>query len=179
MLQKITIFLIIFFAAILQLAVFPDMFFWGLGPNILLILVIFWVIQEGFEGALFQNILAGLTLDFATFSVVGTNIATFLLVAFLISFISKRFLVVARNWRIFILTITIIFATLANNLYLNGIFYLASYFGKTAIGNLPVPFFSFLLAKEIVLNVLFFPLIYFFLKKIAHSNLVQNRKQIF
>lgn len=176
MLQKITIFLIIFFSAILQLAVFSNIFFWGLGPNILLLLVIFWVIRDGFEGTLFQDILAGFVLDLVTFSVVGTNVAAFLLVAFLISFISKRFLVVARNWRIFILTITIIFATLANNLCLNGISHLASYFGKTAIGNLPIPFFSSLLAKEIVLNVLFFPLIYFFLKKIAHSNLVQIRK---
>jgi rod shape-determining protein MreD len=177
--QKITIFLIIFFSAILQLAVFSNIFFWGLGPNILLLLIIFWVIQEGFEGAFFQNSLTGFALDLITFSVVGTNVATFLLVAFLISFISKRFLVVARNWRIFILTITIIFATLANNLCLNGIFYVASYFGKTAVGNLPVPFFSSLLAKEIFLNVLFFPLIYFFLKKITHSNPVQIRKQIF
>jgi len=177
--QKITIFFIIFFSAIFQLAVFPDSFFWGLGPNILLLLVIFWVIREGFERALFRNILAGLVLDLSTFYAVGTNIASFVLVAFLISFISKRFLVVVRNWRIFILTVTIIFATLANNLFLNALVYVVNYFGEAVIGSVPVPFFSSLLIKEIILNVLFFPPVYFFMEKIERSSLWQTRRKIF
>jgi len=177
--RKIIIFFIILFSAIFQLAVLANVFFGGLGPNTLLLLVIFWVVREGFERALFKNILAGLVLDFATFHVIGANIAAFTFVAFFISFISKRFLVVARNWRIFILMMTIIFATLANNLFLNSFFGVADYFGITEIGSAPVPFFSFILIKEVGLNILFFPLIYFLMKKIENSNFLQARKKIF
>lgn len=179
MLQKIIIFFLIFFSAIFQLAVFPNVFFWGLGPNILLLLVIFWTTQVGFEGAWPKNILAGFMLDLGTFQLTGTNVASFVLVAFFIGFISKRFLVVARNWRIFILSVTIIFATLANNLFLNSLFLVAKYFGKAILDSAPLPFFSLMLAKEVALNLLFFPLVYFLLKKLERSNLLQVRKKIY
>jgi len=179
MLQKIIITLIIFFSAIFQLAVFSNFFFWNVGPNILLLLVIFWTVQEGFEKAFSKNILAGIVLDLATFSVVGMNVASLSLVAFFISYLSKRFLVVARNWRVFILILTIIFSTLANNLFLNSLYLIASYFGKVAIGSAQVPFFSVILMKETALNILFFPSVYFLLKKIERSGLLQVRKKIF
>ncbi len=179
MLQKIIIFFIIFFSVILQLTVFTNIFFFGLGPNILLLLTIYWTTQAGFEKALARNISAGFAYDLATFCIIGTHIASFTLVAFFVGFISKRFLVVARNWRILILAITIIFGTLANNLFLNGLFEIGSYFGKNSIGSVPVSFFSSILAKEVILNILFFPLIYFLLKKIEHSNFFQVRKSIF
>jgi rod shape-determining protein MreD len=175
---KLMIFLIIFFSAIFQLAVFSNVFFWGLGPNILLLLVIFWTTQDGFEKALTRNIFAGFVLDLATFCAVGMNIVSFVLVAFFISFISKRFLVVVRGWRIFVLTATIIFSTLANNLFLNSLFLIANYFGKTAVGNVPIPFFSFMLVKEVGLNILFFPLVYFLVKKIEGLNLLATRTKI-
>lgn len=175
MVKIITIFLIIFFSAIFQVVVFSNIFFWSLGPNILLLLVIFWTTQAGFEKALVKNIFAGLMLDLATFCSIGVNVASFSLVAFFISFISKRFLVIARNWRIFILTVTIIFSTLANNLFLNSLFLVADYFGKTAIGSAPIPFFSFILAKEVILNILFFPLVYFFMKRISSLNFLVTR----
>ncbi len=178
MLQKIIIFLIIFFSAILQSAVFSDFFFWGLGPNILMLLVIFWTTQEGFEGAFSKNVLAGFFLDLVTFCPIGMNVASFTVVAFLISFISKRFLVVARNWRIFILLVTVIFSTLVNNIFLNGLFLVAEYFGRISFGSVPVPFFSAVLVKEIILNILFFPLVYFLIKRIEHSNLLEVRKKI-
>ncbi|MCX6761994.1 MAG: rod shape-determining protein MreD [Candidatus Moranbacteria bacterium] len=179
MLQKIIIFFIIFFFAIFQYSVFPNFFFWGLGPNILLLLVIFWTTQVGFEGAFFKNILAGFMLDLGTFQLVGTNVAAFVTVAFFISFISKRFLVIARNWRIFILSLTIIFSTLANNLFLNALFSVANYFGKAVASSAQVPFFSMMLVKEIALNLLFFPLVYFTMKKMERSNLLQVRKKIY
>lgn len=179
MVKIITIFLIIFFSAIFQVAVFSNVFFWGLGPNILLLLVIFWTTQAGFKKALAQNIFAGLMLDLATLCVVGMNVASFSLIAFFISFISKRFLVIARNWRIFVLTATIVFSTLANNLFLNSLFLVADYFGKTAIGSAPIPFFSFILVKEVILNILFFPLVYFLMKRSSSLNFLLPRAKIY
>ena len=117
MLYEGIIFFSIFFSAILQLAVFPNVFFWNLGPNIMLLLVIFWTTQIGFERAFIRNILAGFILDLATFSIIGMNVASFIFLTFFISFISKRFLVAERNWRVFIFFITLIFATLINNFF--------------------------------------------------------------
>lgn len=179
MLQKTVIFLIIFFSAIFQSAVFSNLFFWNLGPNIILLLVIYWTVQEGFEKAFRKNILAGFVLDLSAFHAIGVSVAAFTLIAFSISLISKRFLVVAGNWRIFTLILTISFSTLVNNLFLNCVFTIAGYFGKIDIGISPVPFFSLFLAKEIALNILFFPLIYFLLKKIERSGLLQVRKKTF
>ncbi len=177
--QKLTIFLIVIMSAILQLAVFSNVFFWGLGPNIFLLLVIFWTTQEGFESAFSKNIFTGFVYDLILFCPIGMHIVSLTLVAFFVGFISKRFLVVARNWRIFILTMTIIFGTLANNIFLNGLFALENYFGRASIGNAPVSLFSLILAKEVVLNILFFPLIYFLLKRIGRSNFLQVRNKIF
>ena len=177
--QKATIFFIIIISAVLQSAVFSNVFFWGLGPNLLLLLVIFWTTQEGFEKALAKNIFAGLIFDLAFFSTVGVHIFSFVSVAFFVSFITKRFFVVARNWQMFILAITIIFSTLANNLFLNGLFLVSDYFGRSGSGSLPIPFFGTLLLKEILLNILFFPLVYYSLKRIERSRFWQVRKKVF
>ncbi len=178
MLQKTIIFSIIFLSAILQVAFLLNIFYWGIGPNILLLLVIFWTTQEGFESSMLKNISVGFIADLIFFSLVGMNVASFSLVAFLVGFISKRFLVVARNWRIFILAVTIILGTALNNLFLNGIFSVTEYFGRSANSTAPVSFFSIILAKEIVLNILFFPLVYFLLKKIQRSIFWQGRLAI-
>lgn len=166
MLQKIVIFFIIFFSAILQQAVFSDMFFWGIGPNILLLLLIFWTVEKGFEIALWRNILAGFIFDVFFFYPIGTNVISFSLTAFFVGFISKRFLVAARNWRALILAITIIFATLANRLFLDSIIKIYVYFSGETFGSNSFPLFSSMTGKEIFLNVLFFPVVYFLLKKI-------------
>ncbi|MFA5962352.1 MAG: rod shape-determining protein MreD [Parcubacteria group bacterium] len=179
MLQKLAICLIIFFSAILQTAVFSNSFFWGLGPDVMLLLVIVWTAREGFEKALFGNILAGFVQDLITFHPVGVHIVTYVLIAFFVSFISKRFLVVARNWRVFILIMMIIFGTLANNLFLSGLFLIENYFSRIAIGDVPVYFFSGTLLKAIILNSLFFPLVYFSMKKIESWEFLKTRSKIF
>lgn len=176
--QGLVIFFIIFFSAIFQLAFFFDSFSSGLGPDIALLMVIFWTASEGFDKALGRNILAGLILDLAMFSIIGTHIASFVLVAFFVSFISKRFLVVTPGWRIFILAMTIVFGTLANNLFLNGLFFLANYFGRIGVGSVPIDFFSLIMLKAIFLNLLFSWPVYFILKKIKESNLLKRRINI-
>lgn len=179
MLQKFIIFLIIFFSAILQTAVFSNSFFWGVGPDIMLLLVILWTAREGFEKAFLGNILVGFVQDLITFHPVGVHIVSYVAIAFFVSFISKRFLVVARNRRMFILLMLIIFGTLANNLFLSGLFLIESYFKRTAIGDIPVYFFSVILLKAVILNSLFSPLIYFSLKKIENLEFLKTRNKIF
>ena len=63
MFDKIIIFLVVFFAALLQMSAFSNVLFLGVSPDLLLILVIFWTVHEGFEGALPKIVLAGFMLD--------------------------------------------------------------------------------------------------------------------
>lgn len=165
MMQKIIIFLIIFLAVILQSAVFSNVFFLGTGPNILLLLIIFWASREGFEKALGKVILTGLILDLVSFHPVGMNIFSFVAVAFLVGFFSKRFLAVSSGWRAPVLIFLVILSALTNELLLAGLFQLAGYFKSLPQTN---PIFSLsglLLAKKIFLDILFFPVVYFLLLK--------------
>lgn len=163
--QKIIIFFIIFFAAVLQSAVFFNVFFMGTGPNILLLLIIFWVSREGFEKALKKVILAGFVLDLASFHPVGINVFSFVATAFLVNFFSRRFLVISSGWRMPVLFFLIILSTLANELLLEGMFQLAGYFKSLSQINLVFPLTGFILLKKIFLNILFFPVVYFLLLK--------------
>lgn len=175
--KKLIIFLIIVLACIFQVSVFPGVFSWNNGPDLLLLLVIYWTIKEGFEGTLGRNILVGVLADLVNFRPVGTYLAIFLLVSFLVSSVSKRFLIVAGIWRVFTLTATIIVATLAERFLLEAIFSIATYFNRSDIGTVPAPFLSLVSLEQIFLNLLFFPLVYFFLKKIERSQLWSGQRQ--
>ena len=91
MFEKLVIFLVIFFAALFQLSLFPNLFFWGVGPNLMLILVIFWTTHEGFEGAFFKIIFTGFMFDIFSFQPVGVSIFIFTIIAFLADSFIKRF----------------------------------------------------------------------------------------
>ena len=163
--QKIVIFFIILLAVILQSAVFSNVFFLGTGPNILLLLVIFWASREGFEKALGKIILAGFILDLASFHPVGMNIFSFVSVAFLVSFFSKRFLVASSSWYMPVLFFLIILSALANELLLAGLFQLAGYFKSLPQAGLIFPLAGSILLKKIFLDILFFPIVYFLMLK--------------
>lgn len=165
MLQKVIIFSIILFAVVIQSAVFSNVFFLGTGPNILLLLVIFWVSREGFEKTLGKVILTGFILDLASFHPVGMNIFSFVVVAFLVSFFSKRFLAVSSGWHAPVLFLLIIFSVSVNELLLAGLFQLANYFKNLSQINLIFPLAGSVLAKKIFLDILFFPAVYFLMLK--------------
>lgn len=165
MLQKIIIFFIVFLAVVLQSALFSNVFFLGTGPNILLLLIIFWVTREGFEKSFIKIILAGFILDLASFHPVGMNVFSFITIAFLVSFFSKRFLVASSNWYMPVLFFLIILSVLANELLLAGLFQLTGYFKSLSQINLIFPLTGTVLWKKIFLNVLFFPAVYFLMLK--------------
>ncbi|HAI74585.1 MAG TPA: rod shape-determining protein MreD [Candidatus Moranbacteria bacterium] len=163
--QKVIIFLIIFFAVILQSAVFSNVFFLGTGPNILLLFVVFLVSREGFEKALGKIILAGFILDLASFYPVGMNVFSFAATAFLVSFFSKRFLTVSSGWHMPVLFFLVILSALANELLLAGLFQTAVYFKSLPQIDLIFSLTLSVLLKKIFLNILFFPVVYFLLLK--------------
>lgn len=179
MFEKVIIFFIVFFAVILQMSAFPNLFFLGAGPNIVLILIIFWTVHEGFEAAFFKIILAGFILDLASFHFVGVNILVFSLIAFLSSSFSRRFLVAARNWRTIILVFLIIVSTFLNDLLLFALFRLVAYFKGAEANSIIFSTNWIILGREMLLNTLFFFLISFPLMKIERIlNLHKSKKNL-
>ena len=179
MFEKLTIFLVIFFAALLQLSLFSNLFFWGVGPNLMLILVIFWITHEGFEGAFFKIIFVGFMLDLFSFQPIGTNIFIFTIIAFLTDSFNKRFLVAAKNWRTAILIFLITASTLICESALYALSKTSSYFNLAEIDNIIFTLNGAVLTRKILVNILFFFLISFPLIKIEQFlNLRKNRKNL-
>ncbi|MFZ2226163.1 MAG: rod shape-determining protein MreD [Candidatus Moraniibacteriota bacterium] len=179
MLEKGVIFLVIFFAALLQLSLFSNLFFLGVSPNLMLILVIFWTVHEGFEGAFFKIIFVGFMLDLFSFQPIGTNIFILTAIAFFADSFIKRFLVAAKNWRTAILIFLITASTLICELVLYALSKAGGYFKLAEIDNIIFTLNDAVLAKKILVNVLFFFLISFPLIKIEQFlNLRKNRKNL-
>ena len=179
MLDKAIIFLVVFFVAILQIALFSNLFFLGVGPNMMLLLIIFWTVHEGFESALPRIILAGLVLDLVSFYPIGLSVMIFSLISFFGNSFSKRFLVTARNWRIVVLALLVFFSTLINEICSVGLFELFAYFKEGEINNIISSTNGMLFMKEVLLNIAFFFLISFPLMKIEKLlNLRKNKKKL-
>ncbi|MFZ2192923.1 MAG: rod shape-determining protein MreD [Candidatus Moraniibacteriota bacterium] len=179
MTDKIIIFFVIFCVAILQVAVFSNLLFLGIGPNALLILIIFWTIHEGFEEALPKIVLAGLISDLVSFYPVGLSVISFSLVAFLGNSFSKRFLVTTRNWRLATSILLIIVSTLINGACLFGFFELFKYFRSGEANDIIFSKNVIMFTKGMLLNVLFFFLISFPLMKVEQFlNLRKNKKNL-
>lgn len=83
-------FLIIFSAIILQVSSVPLFFDSDWTVDIVLMMVLAWTLVEGFEDFLKWAVLAGLLYDLATFSPVGLSVMIFTILAYSVSFFSKR-----------------------------------------------------------------------------------------
>jgi rod shape-determining protein MreD len=177
MFEKIIIFLIIFFAVLLQMSVFPNIFFLGVSPNLAMDLVIFWVVYEGFESAFLKVILTGFILDLAVFWPIGINIIIFSTIAFLISIFSKR-LFAFGNWRTIILILFIAIGTAINEVGTSISFRAIEYLkGIKESGSMFFILSESAFFKELFLNILFFFLVSFLVIKIEKFlNLYKNKK---
>ena len=180
MFEKTVIFLIIFFTALLQMSLFSNLLFWGITPNLMLLLVLFWITHEGFVGAFFKLIFAGWMLDLFTFQPIGINIFIFAILGFLSDSFAKRFLVVAKNWQTAILLFLVAINTLFFELMLFLLAKLGTYFNLVEITkNINFASNVSALAKKTIINMLFFFLISLPLLKIEQFlNLRRNRKKL-
>lgn len=119
MFQKIAISMVIFLAAMFQVSVFPNIFPSGLSPEILLVLVVFWVSKSGFEKNIFRIILSGAALDFFYLWPAGINIIALSFTAFLTGSLAKRFLVSQRALNFFMIVVFVVVGTLVNHITLS------------------------------------------------------------
>ena len=165
MFQRVAVFIFLFFLVLCQISFFPAVLPGGISPDLLLLLAVFLVTKEGFESSVSRIILAGLIYELMIFQPIGAKIFSLTIVAFLMGYFSKRFLVSQRNWRASFLLILIFSGTLLDHFFLNGLVATSDYFKKS----IPFSFALFMHAviwKKVALNLLFAPLAYYTFKKI-------------
>ncbi|MDQ1284386.1 MAG: Rod shape-determining protein MreD [Patescibacteria group bacterium] len=169
MAQKAVIFIFIFLAAVIQFSFFPSLFPLGTCPDLLLLLVIFWALREGFEKTAARAVLAGLLADLFRFQPVGVDIFLFSLAAFGASSLAKRFLVSHRTWEFFftsgvVVAGTIVYAISFN--FIGGIFYSKGGYGQvTTLWHI----LDWSIALRIILNLAIFALAFRPLEKIEKA----------
>lgn len=89
---------IIFLAIIFQTVFIPALGSGNSMPNIVLALVMAWTMIAGFEQTWPWVVSAGLAYDLFSFSRLGSHSAMFIIAAYLVSFLSRRFFVEHRGW---------------------------------------------------------------------------------
>jgi rod shape-determining protein MreD len=166
---------IIFLAVLIQISFFPALFSAAHAPNLILLLVISWAIIVGFNDILIWIIITGIISDLVFFKSVGTSVIFFVIVAYGISFLSRRFLVENRNWGFLMMSFFVFAATIFYGLF--NVF-INSQFIESLNGSFWTELFIFRkeIAMQVVLNLLFFPLCYFPLVKLERRLSFHDKK---
>ena len=162
--KKIVTLFILLLAIWAQTSLLPNIFPQNVIPEIVLILIIFWVTQRGFNNTWQEAILAGFLLDIFSFAPFGTNILALTVVIFGISFLSKRFLVSQSGWQFLILVLLIIGGSIIDE----ATRFLTTKWTAIFWGNnylLSVKYFSAIFLEKTLGNVVFFGVLYVPLKK--------------
>jgi rod shape-determining protein MreD len=160
MFGKIITFLVIVFAAVLQISLFPNIFPSGLAPELVLLVVIFWVAHDGYDKTWAKAILAGFVLDIFYFWPIGTNIIAISIAAFGISYLTKRFAVSYKNLGFFVMLTIVLAGTLANDLVLNFLTMAYNHFETIKIQYFVSNIWNDRIILRIITNLGLFTLIY-------------------
>jgi len=120
--QKVFLFLIIFFLVILQIGLFPRLKILTVSPNILFVFAAVFAVYQEEKTSLFWAALAGLALDVFSRQPFGFYSLSFLIVVWLINSVGKTFFRIADFFgRAFLLTCaSVVYAVL--NVFLLKIF---------------------------------------------------------
>jgi rod shape-determining protein MreD len=166
MFQKTITLLIIFLAAILQISVFPNLFPSSMAPEIVLIIVIFWAVQEGFEKTWPKVVAAGFVLDLFYFLPIGFSIIALSFVAYGTGFVAKRFLVSQKNLGFLMALLLVMGGTFMNDLILFALVKILNSLGTQKISSLATNIWEGKIFLRIAINLAVFIIIYWPLAKL-------------
>lgn len=88
--KTIFIILIVFLAAMLQATFVPKIAIYGVFPNLMLVLIIFKSIFKDYKKIFLWPLAGGLILDIQTFPPFGVFTLSFLIISFVVSFLSRN-----------------------------------------------------------------------------------------
>ncbi|OGI16293.1 MAG: rod shape-determining protein MreD [Candidatus Moranbacteria bacterium RBG_19FT_COMBO_42_6] len=156
MYKNILFFSVIFLAVLLQISFFPNLIPIRVFPDVALIIILFWTVRRGFEETWKWAIFAGLMVDLAYFWPVGTSVFSFVLIAYLVNSLAKRFLVTQTVFRFLILLAFVVLGTIFNSILL----ILAVKLARREAADLNMLFFNSDIIFKILYNFGIFSFIY-------------------
>lgn len=101
----------ILISVFIQTSVLPVLFGDYQLPNFILMAVVAWTIVYGFSAAFPWVIFCGIVFDLFSYSIVGSNVIIFVLISYLISFLSKRLLIESKGWGSLVIAFFILVST--------------------------------------------------------------------
>lgn len=153
MTQKFPTLILIFLAAVAQVSLAPRLFFGGMAPDIVLVFVIIWATRQGFEKFWPWAVFAGLMVDILSLEPIGLSAASFLIIVFGISFLSKRFFVAQRGQNFLGVFVLVTLGTLVHH-FLGGLL-LSFRFGAEGFGLGAKELFLMVLNNLIILGIVY------------------------
>ncbi len=170
---KLFIFLVIFLAVIFQVSVMPIFFPSGAIPDLIIILLVFFTAEAGFERVWKWAIFFGLIADIVFFALPGTNAISFLIIAYVTELTAKRFLAGQKIWKSLILALAAGVGLVASdvvNIVLAGS---VSYFYKIGY---QANFSLSIAAKSALYTFILSAIVYWPFKKI--KNMIISRREL-
>jgi len=172
--KKISILIFFFLLVIMQVSLLPNFFAAQRIPDLVLIVLIFFSTRRGFSEVWGMALMAGILMDIFSFSPLGVNILSFLLVVLVASFLAQRFLVAYSTWKFITLIFLVIVGTAINDFAI--VILMKIFSSLKNIGGSSFPFFASDLGFKILNNSLIFIVIYWPLKKFENLKNVYGQK---
>jgi rod shape-determining protein MreD len=162
--KKIFFAFFVFLATLAQISFFPNLFPWGVSPDIVLMLVIIWSFEKKSENVLIRSFFSGFALDFVV-GTPGLSAFSFLIVSSVITYLAKKFLVFQKFFSIFILALLGIMGTIINFCVVNFIVSLEKlFFTANNSWEMSLPSFN-KLPLEILYNLIILEIFYWIFSK--------------
>ena len=147
-------FIIFFFLAVIQLSLLSNLSARHLAPEAVLVLIAVWSFRKDFSQIWPWVALAGFIMDIMTFSRIGLNMVSFLIISFGVSYLAGRFSTYDRFLNISMLAGFIAVGTAFNLFFLNA--------GALEFWDALDPM---ALVFGILSNLIIFPFVYLFISK--------------
>jgi rod shape-determining protein MreD len=168
--KRIFIFLIIILAVIFQASIFSVFFSAKNISDLLLIFVVSSVAVFGFQSIWIWVIISGIILDLFSFRIVGTNVISFMLFSYAVSFFSRRLILGEKTGGILISGIFVMAVTFFQNSWIQ----LANFnFELKRVWEV-LAFSGWSLVFKAVLNIILFLILILLFKKMKKRSL-QNK----
>lgn len=174
--RKIALFILFFLAAIVQVSLAPVIFFYGVAPDVVLIILVSWLAKNKAENFWGWIVSAGIILDVLTFSPIGIHVISFTVVGFTISSIAKRFFVIEKVSAFSPTLILVIGSTILNLAFVSLESQLAEYAGIFEYMPLTQAFSPVKIFFLLLNNSLVFMLIYWLTLKFKKFFLIGENK---
>ena len=123
MYQNILTLGLIFLASVTKISLAPALFPAHVVPDVLLILVIIWSARKTFESFWPWALASGIILDFVSLERIGVNTISFLIISFLVDFLSRRFFINQRKSMFFWVAALVFLGIITNYLLLSGMYF--------------------------------------------------------